>query len=70
VKVNSDQEEEKLLVSKLSDNIRGITQTYWKNQCPECGNTLSIAFCEECEQDLSEPSVWIGLVEIALDNFS
>jgi predicted RNA-binding Zn-ribbon protein involved in translation (DUF1610 family) len=65
----SNQKGKKLLACNLCDKIQALTKAYWRNQCPECGNDLSIAFCEDCEQDLSEPSIWIELVDIVLDNF-
>lgn len=55
---------------ELRKGLEALTKAYWKNQCPECGNDLSSHYCEDCEQDLSDISVWIGLVDIALDNFS
>jgi hypothetical protein len=61
--------EEKLCVCNLFSKIQALIEAYWTNQCPECGNKFSNDFCEVCEQDLSVPSVWIGLVDITLDNF-
>lgn len=53
---------------KFAKEVERIIGCYNANICPECGDNIIDNECKHCEQYMTK-SVWMYLIDIAIDNY-